>query len=436
MVTFLIREDVVDELVARGIIEKSTISRNIAHLTQKIITDKNGHRRKVWVKLRNELKAKQRVKRNEKSDVQKKHKTMDINARVSFEYGGNTLEGTITSKGTEGLTIRDDKNNLYKVKYNKINSVTKNSDGTIPPEHFSASDYRNKYQDSKIAELEKAHKGEGVKYFLDKYLPGKEGKEMAVKAAETEKKVAKQVEQEGETISRYRVSGDGVSAVYSKERLKLHEKIFKYYFSPEKIKKATPKNGEKPKLVMLGGRAGAGKSWFTGEGGLYNKNEFVVLDADAIKSGVYDEDGKELCPPLPEYEGWNSQTVHEESSDLNKKLINSAKELGLNIIIDGTMNSVEKSVKQIQDFKDAGYFTSCDYMFTPMQESMKRACERFKTLEGDYSGRFIPLVIMTNMTKNEDAFEAVKGIVDRYSFRDNFNQTNGKATLICQKGDY
>lgn len=128
MVTFLIREDVVDELVARGIIEKSTISRNIAHLTQKIITDKNGHRRKVWVKLRNELKNKQRVNKNEKFDVQKKHKSMDINARVSFEYGGNTLEGTITSKGTEGLTIRDDKNNLYKVKYNNINSVIRSKD--------------------------------------------------------------------------------------------------------------------------------------------------------------------------------------------------------------------------------------------------------------------------------------------------------------------
>lgn len=128
MVTFLIREDVVDELVARGIIEKSTISRNIAHLTQKIMTDKNGHRRKVWVKLGNELKNKQRVKKDEKFDVQKKHKIMDINARVSFEYGGNTLEGTITAKGTEGLTIRDNKNNLYKVKYNKINSVIRSKD--------------------------------------------------------------------------------------------------------------------------------------------------------------------------------------------------------------------------------------------------------------------------------------------------------------------
>ena len=169
---------------------------------------------------------------------------------------------------------------------------------------------------------------------------------------------------------------------------------------------------------------------------MYNPDEFIVLDADAIKGGIKDDKGNWLCPPIPEYEGWNAGTVHEESSDLNKKLIDYAIKAGLNVVIDGTMNSPEKAVKQIQDFKNAGYFTSCDYMFTPMQESMKRACSRFRTRKNDYSGRFVPLGIMTKMTQNEDAFEAVKNMVDRYSFRDNFNQTNGMATLICQKGDY
>ena len=474
-------------------VEKGFGKKDLSKLQKKQITDKNGHTRNVWVKVGEEQKTKRTKKQEEVSTPTKKAKVPDetssfatdvsrmvklkqtdykefaiqleklhskypINkwkdlynkvqekekkanetikkpttsgskysegSTISFEYGGNTLEGNIVAVGKDGVTVSNDKGGTYKVRYENIN-----------PESFNASDYRNKYQDSKIAELEKANKGEGVKYFLEKYLPGEEGKEMAKKAAETEKRVTKQVGEEGETIDRYRISGEGVSAVYSKERQKLHEKIFDYYFSEEKIKNATPKNGEKPKLVMLGGRAGAGKSWFTSDDGLYNKDEFVVLDADAIKTGVYDEDGKELCPPLPEYEGWNAQTVHEESSDLNKMLIAEAKRLGVNIIIDGTMNSVEKSVKQIQDFKDAGYFTSCDYMFTPMQESMKRACGRFKTKKGDYSGRFVPLGIMTDMTKNEDAFEAVKDIVDRYSFRDNYHQTNGKATLVCQKGEY
>ena len=375
-------------------------------------------------------------------EIQKRKRIAEIKAMtkrgdmIRFEREKKLIDGMVVAKGNDGVTAKKEAF-AYQVPYKNIKqNLTK--EGTISPENFNAADYRNKYQDSKIAELEKASKGAGVKYFLDKYLPGAEGKEMSKKADETEARVKNQIATDGQTIDNFRLSGEGVDAVYSDERAALHEKIMDYYFSPDKIAKARPKPGQKPMLVMLGGRAGAGKSWFTNteEGGLYNPEEFIVLDADAIKSGVYDKNGKELCPPLPEYEGWNAGTVHEESSDLNKKLIDMAMKMGLNVIIDGTMNSPKKSVKQIQDFKKAGYFTSCDYMFTPMQESMKRACSRFKTRKNDYSGRFVPLGIMTDMTQNEDAFEAVKGLVDRYSFRDNFNQTNGMATLICQKGDY
>ena len=376
------------------------------------------------------------------TEIQKRKRVAEIKAMtkrgdmIRFEREQKLIDGMVVAKGDDGVTAKKEAF-AYQVPYENIKqNLTK--EGTISPENFNAANYRNKYQDSKIAELEKASKGAGVKYFLDKYLPGAEGKEMSKKADETELRVKNQIATDGQTIDNFRLSGEGVDAVYSDERAALHKKIMNYYFSLDKIAKAKPKPGQKPMLVMLGGRAGAGKSWFTNteEGGLYNPEEFIVLDADAIKSGVYDKNGKELCPPLPEYEGWNAGTVHEESSDLNKKLIDMAMDMGLNVIIDGTMNSPKKSVKQIQDFKKAGYFTSCDYMFTPMQESMKRACSRFKTRKNDYSGRFVPLGIMTDMTQNEDAFEAVKGLVDRYSFRDNFNQTNGMATLICQKGEY
>ncbi len=128
--------------------------------------------------------------------------------------------------------------------------------------------------------------------------------------------------------------------------------------------------------------------------------------------------------------------VHEESSDLSKKIIEQSKRAGVNIIIDGTLSNPTKAVKQFEEFKKKGYTTSCDYMFLPMQESMKRACNRFRTKKGDYSGRFVPLKIMTGMTKNENSFEAVKNIVDRYSFRDNLNAKDGKPRLIVENGKY
>lgn len=408
--------------------EKAFGKKDLSKLRKEIITDKNGHRKTVWKK-NGEKDEKKQPKGEEKPDeIQHKKRVAAIKAmtkrgdNILFEREKQDIQGMVVAKGDDGVTSKTS-SVAYQVLYEDIKKNL-SKEGVIDSESFNASNYRNQYMDMEIAKLEKANKGDGVNYFLEKHLPGEEGKEMKRKAEETESRVMKQIKEEGQTVDRYRISGEGANAIYKLERQELHKQIIDEYLSPEKIAKATPKHGEKPKFVILGGRAGAGKSWFTGENGLYNPDEYIVLDADAIKDF------------LPEYEKWNAGTVHEESSDLNKMLVQKVKELGLNVIIDGTMANAKKSVKQVQEFKNTGYTTSCDYMFTPMQESMKRACSRFKTRSGNYTGRFVPLGIMTGMTENEDAFEAVKGIVDRYSFRDNFKQTNGNPTLITQKGLY
>lgn len=289
----------------------------------------------------------------------------------------------------------------------------------ITVENFNASQYRDKYQDKNITNDEK-----GVNYFLDTYMTEDLGKEMKLKSSEIEIKINAELAKGNQTVNKFRISGEGLSSVFSDERQKLHQKIIDEFLSEEKIKNALPKNGEKPMFVMLGGRGGSGKSWFTSKKGLYNPKKFIVIDADEIKNY------------LPEYKGWNAGLVHEETSDLSKKIIEYSKQLGVNVIVDGTLSNPAKAVKQFEEFKKKGYTTSCDYMFLPMQESMKRACGRFRTKNGDYSGRFVPLEIMTGMTKNEDSFEAVKGIVDRYSFRDNLNIKGGKPRLIVEKGKY
>lgn len=404
--------------------------KDTSKLVRKQITNKNGKRTTVWVRPE-DLKKPHGGENAVYENLEKTKRIAAIKAKtrrgdsIVFEKEKRKFIGMVVAKGDDGVTAQR-KAVAYQVPYENIKrNLTK--DGIESPENFNAANYRNKYMDFEISSLEKTEKGSGIKYFLEKYLSGKDGVEMAKKCSEVERRVEEQISKEGETIERFRLSGEGENAVYSDERVnRVHKKIFEAYLSSDKVARATPKHGEKPKFVILGGRAGAGKSWFTNteEDGLYNPEEYIVLDADVIKSF------------LPEYEGWNAQTVHEESSDLNKMLLDKAKKLGCNIIVDGTMANPKKAVKQVQEFKASGYATSCDYIFTPMQESMKRACSRFKTRRSDYSGRFVPLGIMAEMTKNEDAFEAVKEIVDRYSFRDNFNQTNGKPTLITQKGNY
>lgn len=131
MVKFVIRKDVYEELIEKGFGKK-----DMSKLTKKQITDKNGHTRNVWVRMgeepKEERKGKQEVeevkaKRSSSTDVTSNY---SVGQEVSFEYGGNTLKGTITARGQAGVTIRDEKNNQYKVEYNKINSVkdTKNVD--------------------------------------------------------------------------------------------------------------------------------------------------------------------------------------------------------------------------------------------------------------------------------------------------------------------
>ena len=200
-------------------------------------------------------------------DIKKRKRVAQIKAMtqrgdtILFEKDKQLKDGMVVAKGDDGVTARKEAF-AYQVPYEDIKkNLTK--EGSISPEKFNASEYRNKWQDSKIAEIEKANKGDGVKYFLEKYLPGEEGKEMSRKADETEEKVNQQIETEGQTIDNYRISGEGVDAVYSEERNALHEIIKNYYFSADKMSKAMPKPGQKPMLVMLGGRAGAGKSWFT-----------------------------------------------------------------------------------------------------------------------------------------------------------------------------
>jgi len=149
----------------------------------------------------------------------------------------------------------------------------------------------------------------------------------------------------------------------------------------------------------------SGKSQFKGM--VYDPEKFVVLDADAIKG------------MLPEYEGWNAFQVHEESSDILEKIEAMAVERGLNLVLDATMKTTTSAVQRIEDKKDAGYRTEAHYMYLPAQESAKRAVGRFMHPGKDGKGRYVPLGVIRKNTSNERSFDAVRHLVDKWSFWDN-----------------
>lgn len=213
---------------------------------------------------------------------------------------------------------------------------------------------------------------------------------------------------------------------YKEEREALHKEIIDKIFANKE--KAKPKNGEKPKAVFLGGRGGSGKSKFgmpdkdnPANLGLYNKENYIVLDADAIKE------------QLPEYQGFNAYEVHEESSDILNKAIQMARDEGLNVVLDATMKTLSSSERKIKSFADADYDIEMYYMHLPREKAAERAIGRYMD-RGTYNGRYVPLnEILDNMKHNEENFDILKKYATKWAFYNNDVPTKDDSPILIDK---
>jgi predicted kinase len=284
----------------------------------------------------------------------------------------------------------------------------------VDPENFNAAEWKKQWDDPKATADES-----GKEYILGGY--GEEGKSIANAIRDTDSRNKRLMDEHQLTHELFRVSGEGESARYTPEREKLHGDIIMKMLSPGKIRTALPSPGEKPKMIMLGGRGGSGKSWF--ENNLYDPNKYVILDADKIKEEI------------PEYKGWNANQVHEESSDILEQMLSNCIRLGLNVVLDATMKTADSALAKAFRFKAAGYKTEAHYMHLPKKEAAKRAIGRFKDggKNGPYSGRYVPVTTVLKNTTNEDSFDQVRKIVDVWSFRDN-NVKRGEPPILISEG--
>ena len=310
----------------------------------------------------------------------------------------------------------------------------------IPASKFKAAEYKKIYDDETINADTAQGMENAIKAIME--LP------IVKKHPEFEMKFRydlDRAEKEPETITKFRKSGEGVNAIYTPERQELHERIIKKLLSPEKIEAAKPKDGKQPTFQILGGRGGSGKSTFNkakSDAGVYNEDNVIVVDPDALKEELANESGEG-------WEGWKAKAYHEESSDLSKMLMKAALGQGLNIVMDITMSNADKQIEELKLAKDLGYKTGAYYMHVPKQESLKRAIKRYiesPTKKGaeDFTGRFVPPDVLLGMTGNENNFDKVKDYADDWSFYDNFipfekDPTTGKnkytAEKIAKKGE-
>lgn len=442
-----IRKSLYEELF-----EKSFGHKDFSRLTKKQITDKNGHTRTVWVRVGEEQKAEKR--KSSETEEPKNSSLLIVGEKIEFNYGGNKLDGYITAKGKDGVTVQNKYGGSYKVRYkNIVGTIPKSSKGKypaktlepstnkkqIPAKDFSAAKYKEYSDDPLINSTP-----EGIKRAFERALKVVP----KIKAQGAEKFISKvyadieKANRATETIKTYRLSGEGIDAVYTKERHALHEKIINELLSPENVEKAKPKNGEKPYFMILGGRGGSGKSTFekdkNPDSGVYKENECIHIDPDEIKEMLAKESGDG-------WEGWKARMYHEESSDVSKMVMSFAEKKHLNIVLDITMSNADTQINELKEAKKLGYKTGAYYMHVPKQESFCRAMGRYlenpDTKEADYTGRLVPPDVLLNMTDNEDNFDKVREFADDWAFYDNFvpfldkNGKKNNAIKIAQKGE-
>jgi predicted ABC-type ATPase len=207
---------------------------------------------------------------------------------------------------------------------------------------------------------------------------------------------------------------------YTAEREALHMKILAELFTPEAIKAATPKAGEKPVMTVLGGRGGSGKTWFTSSG-LADRNKAIYVNSDDFKSA------------LPEYAGWNAALVHEESTHILAIAEAYAREIGVNVIEDATLKNAGSTQQRVEEYKKSGYEIHGYYMYVSPQMSMERALGRFvhgtEKAKGDGMGRFVAPEYLAGALTNEMSFDNVKGEMSKWGIYDNMG---GKPKLYAE----
>lgn len=173
-----------------------------------------------------------------------------------------------------------------------------------------------------------------------------------------------------DTQKKYKQGGE-----YIPKRAKLHNAVVDLF-----LRKITPvPKTEKPIAVLMIGGPASGKSSIK-NAVLGNAENFVNADADEVKQF------------LPEYRlGVENRArdsaymVHEESSDIGKRIRQESIDSSRNLIIDGTGSNFNSYEKQINVLMKAGYHVKMVYADCTPQIAHIRAVDR-----AEKTGRHVP----------------------------------------------
>lgn len=176
----------------------------------------------------------------------------------------------------------------------------------------------------------------------------------------------------------------------------------------------SPKNGEKPIAVLMGGGSASGK------GTLRSALVIPRLQSEGISVGISDCD--DIKSQLPEYEYFLQQNpesaalrVHEESMDIAMEAMDALIDNKKNLLFDGTMKDVRKYSKIIDKLHSAGYEVQIVGADVPISTAVERSNAR-----AQQTGRKVPEGIIVGSHGGFSlTYPQLLDKVDKYSLYDN-----------------
>lgn len=186
------------------------------------------------------------------------------------------------------------------------------------------------------------------------------------------------------------------------------------------------RQGQKPQALFMAGGPASGKTTALKAAPELEPDAAVLINPDEVKEKLpeYGEmvDGKDR---------FAAAGVHEESSDVGKRIHAEAVDLGLNVVVDGTGDSKKgKFAGKMKDMDGAGYEVNALYVTIPTEEAVIRA-----TLRARKSGRWVPEPELRSQHKNVSAnFEDVAALGFLGSLKVYDNSGSGDPVLIYDGG--
>ena len=130
---------------------------------------------------------------------------------------------------------------------------------------------------------------------------------------------------------------------------------------------------ENPKVALLGGQPGAGKSGL--ENMINIKDEYVSISGDDYRE--YHPRFKEINL---EYGREASKYTQQWAAEITEKLIKELRKEKYNLIIEGTLRTAELPLKEANAFKKAGYNVELNVVVVKPEKSRLGTLERYEAM--------------------------------------------------------